>query len=159
MKTFGSLVFAVACVAALALSAGAARAQNTPGKYIGEASTRLAKMIDNASGTGYKIRGNAFFMGGALLQQSKDNWIPLGTVELDQDRPYVFLAAGDADATDVDIQILGPNGDVVAKDDSTNVEATVEYRPTTRGRYTIRMRLYASQNSVSCYCFAAMLCK
>jgi hypothetical protein len=155
MKSFAPLLLAIAC----AVPAGEIRAQSNPSKYINEASDRVGKMVDNAARQGYRVRTNSFFMGGALLQQGKETWVALGTVDLEQNRPYIFLAAGDADSRDVDIQILGPNGDVVAKDDSTAVEASCEYRPTMRGRYTIRMRLYASDNNVACYCIAAMLCK
>jgi hypothetical protein len=116
-------------------------------------------MVDASIRSGYRVNGNSFFMGGALLKQSQQNWVGLATVDLDPARSYVFLAAGDGDATDVDIQIVNSSGAVVAQDATANVEATVEYRPNVGGRYTIRMRLYASQGNAPCYCIAAMLGK
>jgi hypothetical protein len=127
--------------------------------YINQAAGRLGRMIDNSTRAGYRPAADALLLTGAELRQSKTDWIELGTVDLDPNCTYIVMGAGDADATDVDIQIQSPDRTVVAKDDSTNVDATVEYRPPARGRYTIRMRLFASQRDLPCYCIAAVLFK
>ena len=116
-------------------------------------------MIDNSTRAGYRPTADSLLLAGAELKQSKTEWIEVGTVDLDSNCTYIVMGAGDKDATDVDIQIRDSNQNVVAKDDTTNVEATVEYRPPVRGRYTIRMRLFGSQRDLPCYCIAAVLCK
>lgn len=142
----------------LTLSVGENRAQAQQGKYVTEASARLIKLINNANGNGYKLHDNTFSIGGGWLKQS-NTWVDLFTMNLQAGKEYRFLAAGDADARDVDLQIVDANGNVVAADVATNPEAVVNFTPQNNGRYLVRVRLFSSDNSLPCVCLAIALAK
>ena len=147
------LTFAVLCL-------GAGRASAQQGKYVAEAANRLTKLIDTGNKAGYVLSENTFSIGGGWLKQSKKDWIPLFTVQLVAGKPYRFLAAGDGDATDVDLEILDPSGNVVAQDAEKDPTATVDFTPRMGGKYTVRVRLYASNaNNDPCLCMAVMMTK
>src|SRR4051812_18690224 len=91
-------------VAALCLP-NAVGAQEGQGKFITEASSRLTRLIAAANKQGYNLPDNTFSVGGGWLKQGKGTWVPLFTVPLEQGKSYRFLAAGDMDAKDVDIEV------------------------------------------------------
>jgi hypothetical protein len=72
-------------------------------------------------------------------------------------KKYRFIAAGDADARDVDLEVQDANGKVVAKDVRTDPEAIVEFTPQNTGRYLVRIRLYASDNHLPCFCLGVVM--
>jgi hypothetical protein len=154
-------VFAVATLACLLVVSGApnrASAQNVKqGQYITEASALLIKLINQANADGYKMLDNSFSIGGGWLTQGANNWVGLFTLELRAGRSYRFLGAGDADATDLDLQVVNPNGQKVAEDVGTEPDAIVNYRPTVTGRYLVRIRLYASKENLPCACLAIVV--
>src|ERR1043165_8607641 len=123
------------------LSADRASAQDGPGKYITEASARLIKLVNNAHANGYRLQNNSFSLGGGWLTQGQNNWVALYTITLDAGKEYRFMAAGDYDAKDVDLQVLDPSNNVVAQDVGVEPEAIVNYRANTTGRYLVRIRL------------------
>lgn len=137
-----------------------ARGQNAAqGKYIIEATARLTKHVNIANQAGYNLDVNTFSIGGGWLKQSATQWIPLYTLQLNGGKRYRFIAAGDADARDVDIEVLDANNNVVASDTSTNPEAIVDFSPRDNGRFTVRIRLYASDRNVDCMCVAVVMAK
>jgi hypothetical protein len=154
-----ALVVFLASVLGLAVSEQRASAQQGQGVYVTQASARLTKLINSANKAKYKLSDNSFSIGGGWLKQSKTAWVPLFTVELKAGREYRFLAAGDNDARDVDLDIRDPDGTTVAVDDKTDPEAVVNYRPTNSGIYTVRLRLYESQDNLPCVCLAIMMVK
>jgi hypothetical protein len=50
-------------------------------------------------------------------------------------------------------------GKTVASDTLTDPEATVEYTPQAAGRYTVRIRLYASDKNLPCVCLGLVMSK
>jgi len=152
----------IACLAGLLtvlVGENRASAQEGQGKYITEATVRLIKLVNQGNGDGFKLQDNSFSIGGGWLRQSTTTWVPLYTVQLTAGKNYRFLAAGDADAKDVDLEVLDPNGKVVASDTDTDPNAIVNYRPKAGGRYTVRIRLYAAANNVPCVCLAVVMSK
>jgi hypothetical protein len=136
-----------------------ASAQDGQGSYVTQASARLIKLIDAANKQGYSLQDNSFSIGGGWLKQGADKWVVLYTIPLQEGKNYRFVAAGDADAKDVDLEVVDSSGKVVAQDVKDDPEAIVDYTPTSSGRYTVRIRLYASANNVPCVCLAVVLGK
>lgn len=153
-----AVVLTMACL--LGVFGGEARtsAQEGQGKYVTEAAARLTKLIDQANGQGYKLHDNVFSIGGGWLKQSTNNWVALFTVELQANRQYRFLGAGDADARDVDLEVQ-LNGRTVASDTGTDPSAVVNFTPGSTGRYLVRLRLYASDNDLPCVCLGIVMAK
>ena len=147
----------VASIAALLLVATSVHAQQ--GKYLNSASARLVKLVDKANDDGYKFQNDSFSLGGGWLKQGSDRWVTLYTVTLQASKSYRFIAVGDMDAKDVDIQVLDPDGRTVASDTLTSPEAIVGYTPTKTGRYSVRVRLYASRDNVPSFVVAALLAR
>lgn len=136
-----------------------ASAQEGQGKYVTEATVRLIKLIDASNKGGFTLQDNSFSIGGGWLKQSTETWVPLYTVQLTGGKKYRFLASGDADAKDVDLEVQDANGKVVAKDVKTDPDAVVEFTPQNTGRYLVRIRLYASDNNLPCVCLAVVMMK
>lgn len=146
------------CVASMvALVVGTNQASAQQGKYVTEATARLTKMVNAGNKAGYSLSDNSFSIGGGWLKQSKTDWVPLYDVELKAGKKYRFIAAGDNDAKDVDLEVLDANNKVVAQDAATDPTATVDFTPTKTGRYLVRIRLYASQDSEPCVCVAIVM--
>jgi len=146
-----------ACLASLLslVAAGnTADAQGGQGKYVAEASQRLVGLINKANGDGFSLADDRFSIGGGWLKQGAGNWVSLYTIQLTAGKQYRFLAAGDNDATDVDVEIQDLNGKTLKADTGTAPEAIVDFTPKTSGRYLVRVRLFASRNGVPCVCLA-----
>ena len=149
---------AVCLAGLLAFSVGAANVQAQQGKYVTEASVRLVKLIDAANGNGFKLHDNTFSIGGGWLKKTK-TFTPLFSVPLTGGKQYRFLAAGDADARDVDLEVVDADGNVLASDSKEDPQAVVNYTPAKNMRVTVRVRLYASDNDVPCVCLAIVMAK
>ena len=149
-------VFALAATLAFG---SMSRAQEGQGRFVTQASARLVKLINSANAGGFNLADNSFSIGGGWLKQSQANWVPMFTVELQAGKQYRFLAAGDADAKDVDLEIQDANGRSVAVDDAVNPEAVITYTPANAGRYLVRIRLYDSRENYPCVCMAIVLQK
>lgn len=148
------------CAAALLSGVQRAQAQDGQGKYVTESTIALIKLIDAGNKDGFSLPDNAFSLGGGWLKKDQKTWVPLFTVELKEGKNYRFLAAGDADAKDVDIQVVhAESGKVVAEDDATAATAKVDYSPPLTGRYIVRIRLYESANNDPCVCLAVVMSK
>ncbi len=139
------------------LGAERARAQEGQGIYVTQASARLTKLIDNGNKDSYSLQDNSFSIGGGWLKQSTSNWVALYTVDLTAGKKYRFLAAGDNDAKDVDLEVQDAKGKVVAFDERTNPEAIVDFTPSASGRYLVRIRLYASVDDLPCVCLGIIM--
>jgi hypothetical protein len=139
-------------------AAGPASAQQGQGKFITQASERLAKLVGEANGEGYKLASNKFSVGGGWLKQSSE-WMTLYTINLEKGKNYRILAAGDNDARDVDVQLLDPNDKVMASDTKTDPEAVVDFRPKVSQRYQVRVRLFASRNDLPSLTLAIVMVK
>ncbi len=148
---FAGLVVVVVCT-------GRASAQEKQGVYVAQASQRLIKLIDKANGDGYKLQDNKLSIGGGWMRQGND-WVKLYSIVLEKGTPYRFLAAGDADAQDVDLQVLDSNGKVVAEDTKNDPEAVVDFTPAASQQYQVRVRLYASRDNLPCVCLGIVMSK
>ncbi len=60
----------------------------------------------------------------------------------DQKESYIIIAAGDEDATDVDLRILNANSEVIAEDNETDRIAIVEFTPRLGADFMIEVELY-----------------
>lgn len=152
----------LACLAGLLtvhVGADRACAQEGQGKYITEATVRLIKQVDTANAAGFKLQDNTFSIGGGWLKKSTTTWIPLYTVQLNAGKDYRFLASGDADAKDVDLQVVDAKGAPVKTDADEAADARIDFRPTVSGLYTVRIRLYASEKDYPCVCLAIVMSK
>jgi hypothetical protein len=163
MSRNGQFVLGV-CLASLLAVLGMesrAAAQDGQGKYITETAVRLTKLINTANKDGYSLQDNSFSIGGGWLKQSQNDWAPLFTVQLQAGKKYRFIAAGDVDAKDVDLEIVSDSGKgkTVASDVATNPEAVVDFTPANTGRYLVRIRLYSSDNNLPCVCVAVVMSK
>jgi hypothetical protein len=144
-------------VVGLLAFAGEARAQD--GKYILDASTRVGQLVDEAGQTGYRLPSDAVALGGGWLRKSEQTWITLYSVTLEKGQEYLFVGAGDADTRNLDLQVLGTGGQVVAQDAATDAVCKVPYGCNESGRYTVRMRLFASEKDFPCFCLGVTLAK
>ena len=133
-------------------------AQEGQGKYVTQAAERLVKLINSANSEGYKLNDNAFTIGGGWLKQSETTWVALLNVDLKANKQYRFLAAGDGDAKDVDLEVQ-LDGKTVAADTKTDPTAIVNYTPGADGKYVVRLRLYASDNNDPCACLGIVMAK
>jgi hypothetical protein len=146
-------------MALMFVSAGSSAAQEGRSVYVRQTAARLSKLMDEAERDKFILPVNAFSIGGGWLNQSTDQWIPLFTVQLTEGKAYRFLAAGDDDTKDLDLEIQDSSGKVVAQDVSVAADAKVEFTPQMSGRYTVRLRLYDSRNNLPCFCFATLVSK
>ena len=153
-----AVVLSVAGVLGVLGGESRTNAQEGQGKYVTEAAARLVKLIDKANGDGFKLHDNVFSIGGGWLKQSNNTWVALFTVELQANKQYRFLGAGDADAKDVDLDVQ-LNGKTVAEDTGTDPAAVVNFTPGTTGRYLVRLRLFASDNNLPCVCLGIVMAK
>lgn len=149
------------CVAVLVLVCGLATesVQAQPprqGPYITQATQRLIKLIDIANQDRYLLTDDAFSIGGGWIKKGPE-WVTLYTVPLQAGKNYRVIAAGDNDARDVDVQIVDANGNVVASDVATDSEAVVNYRAASSQRYSVRLRLYASDQDLPCVCLGIIM--
>lgn len=133
-----------------------AGAQTKQGKYLTQASTRLAALVDAGNKAGYTLYSNSFTLGGGWLKKS-DEWAVSYPVELTAGKKYRFLAAGDDDAKHVDLRVLDPKGDQVAIDDEKTVDAVINYTPKMTGKYTVQIRLHDSKGENPCVCLCAVM--
>jgi hypothetical protein len=145
----------------LTIGAGARRAdaQEGQGIYVAQASARLTRRINTGNRDGFTLQNNSFSIGGGWIKQSKSDWVALFTVQLVADKNYRFLATGDDDARDVDIDIQDANGKTVAADVETSADASVDFTPRASGRYLVRIRLYDSRTNVPCVCLGVVMAK
>jgi hypothetical protein len=133
--------------------------ERSNGRYIIQAATNMAKLVNDGEKKQFRLQANTFSTGGAWMTQGTDKWVSIYTVQLTEGRQYRFLAAGDDDTSDLDIDIQDSSGKSVATDVETSATAAVPFTPTAAGRYTVRLRLYSSKNNVQCFCFAAVMAK
>jgi len=147
----------VPCVCmAIVMTQGKSNAQ---GKYVEQAASTLVKLINAANADGYKLRDNKLSIGGGWLKQSTSEWIRTYSTPLKANTGYRFLAAGDKDAKDVDVEVTNSGGKVVAVDGKVDPTAVANYKTGKGGEYTIRVRLYGSQSNLPCVCLAISLTK
>jgi hypothetical protein len=160
MRRFKFVLAAV--VAASFLQGGPVAAQGSVATYSKEAMDDLVLLLKKAAKDGYTMepRTTTIFGGWLPKGQGRGNepWIPLLVLKnLEPNKAYRVIAAGDNDTIDLDLRIVDPDGKVVATDASTLRDAEVTFRPTRRQDYVIQLRLYNSTDN--CVCIGAILSK
>ncbi len=157
----GSFALGVCLIGLLTALAAEERAaaQESQGVYITQASARITKLIDEGNKAGYALQDNSFSIGGGWIKQSKKDWVALYTLNLTAGRKYRFLAAGDNDAKDVDLEVQDDKGQTVASDTEVAAEAKVDFTPSTSGKHLIRIRLYDSRDNAPCVCLGVVMSK
>jgi len=153
-----TLLVCLVSLLALLLGSGSSTAGQGQGKFLSQASERLAGLIGKANSDGYQLANNKFAIGGGWLKQGKE-WGPLYTITLEKGKSYRVLAAGDNDAQDVDVQILDPNDKEMAVDTAKAAEASVDFSPKVTQKYLVRVRVYASQNNRPSLCLGVVMVK
>jgi hypothetical protein len=160
MKVLQCLVAAV--IGFCLLQGGPVAAQKAVATYSKEAMNNLSLLLDKAARDGYSMEPSTTTVFGGWLPrgraQGNERWVPMLIMkELDPNRLYRVIAAGDNDTKDLDIRIKDPTGKIVAVDDAVARDAEVSFRPARRQDYTIEMRLYDSTDN--CVCIGAILRK
>jgi hypothetical protein len=123
-------------------------------KYLKEAAEVLSGLMGRAEDDGYRLE-KAMTLAGGWIDKS-DKWTGLYQLRLQEGSTYRFMAAGDADATDVDLRLTDPDGNVVAKDTSVARTAVVNFTSRKTIFYTVEIRVYASANDVPCVCLTSV---
>jgi hypothetical protein len=133
--------------------------EGSQGPFLTEAAARLGKLIAKANKDGFIFDENKFSVGGGWLKAgaNDDSWVSLYTITLKANTRYRLLAAGDADARDVDLEVRTLDGTVVAKDERIDPEAVVNFTPKATQQFLVRVRLFASRDNVPCLCLAVVM--
>ena len=146
----------VLVVLTAALTVGRAAAQQGQGDSAAQAAARLVQLINRANQDGYRLAENAFSFGGGLLRPGETKWVAVGKITLKAGERYRFLAAGDGNAVDVDLQLRNADGWLVAADMGASPEAVVDFVPRMTAAYLVRLRLRAARGDAPGVCLVAM---
>jgi hypothetical protein len=79
------------------------------------------------------------------------------SIYLEKDVNYMFVAAGDNDAQDVDFEILDAAGKTLASEDRNAPDATVMFTPAEGEYYTMKLTLAKSRANLHCLCVVCVL--
>ena len=123
-------------------------------KYLGQASEALSGLMAKAEDDGLKLEKSMTLAGGWIDKSEK--WTNLYQLYLPEGTTHRFMAAGDADATDVDIRLTDPDGNVAAVDDGVARTAVVNFTSKKSSYYIVQVRVYASVKNVPCVCLTAV---
>jgi len=123
-------------------------------KYMGEAAVALSRLMGQAEDDGFRLEKSMTLAGGWI--DKGERWTSLYQVVLQEGSLYRFMAAGDADATDVDIRLTDPDGNVMVADEAVARTAGVNFRSKRSIYYTVQIRVYGSLNNVPCVCLTAV---
>lgn len=111
----------------------------SPGDYMMQAMGKVAavakRVSDQPGGMGFESKANCLF--GAVAGQGAVLDL---TQELTAGTEYVFIAAGDSDALDIDLEVLRKEK-VVKADRKADALPIVRYKPRKTGQHTIRLTL------------------
>ncbi len=160
MKSAWFMVAAV--VGGCLLSGGPVAAQGDVATYSKEAMDDLVGLLRKAAKDGFAMEPRTTTMFGGWLPRGRgegnEPWIPMLTLRnLDPNKQYRVIAAGDNDTMDLDLRVLDPTGKVVAQDTTVLRNAEVTFRPTRQQDYVIELRLYNSNDN--CVTLGAILRK
>ena len=127
----------------------------TTGQFMNEAVIRVTNVANGVKFINYGYNEGISILGGWVDEKASLNF----TTPLQAGKEYLFLAGGDNDAQDVDLEILDSRNNVVAADVRVAPDAVVAFNPKVGGTYTLRMTLFKSNNRVPCVCVTTILRK
>lgn len=133
------------------------RPQPKQGPYFVQASAPLVALMKKAVKDGFSLPETSTSLAGGWLKQTTTEWERVITVDLVAGKSYRLLGAGDGDAKNINLQLLDGDAKVVAQDVGSNPEAVVDFTPTRTGRYSVRLRLYASTMNLPCASMGVLL--
>ncbi len=72
------------------------------------------------------------------------------TLTLEADKEYIALAAGDENALDIDMRVIGPGNRILGVDNRVAPSARVSFRTTQAGPHTIHVHLFKANATSFC---------
>ena len=128
---------------------------NAGGPFLVQAMTRVTNLAANAKQLGgYGYNDNISIM--AAWVEGKRS-ISFG-YPLTAGTDYLFLAAGDNDARDIDLAITDNyDNRTVALDQGSEPEAIAPFTPRFTGSYTLKLTLFSSRDNLPCICSLVVL--
>jgi len=147
-------MLALTAIAVTLSSVTPARSQEdwVPGKYMIEAIGEMldaADLLNRKIGYGY---AEGACMAGVLLKPKTSYAM---NRRFEKGVPYAIVAGGDSDATDIDIEIVDAQGNIVIKDDREDRMGVIEWTPEVTGDYNIRVKLFDAK--LESFCAFAVL--
>jgi hypothetical protein len=129
-------------------------AQRSAGIYLKQA---VVRVTDNTKVAG-RLTGYGYNDGISIL----GTWLPAGgrsnfRLQLTAGVSYMFIAGGDNDAQDVDLEVFDDAGNQLAADTRVAPDALVVYTPAYSGWYRLRVALYRSRDNLPCACVLTIL--
>ena len=114
---------------------------------------RATDLADKADQAGYGLAAG-ISVKGCWLAEGKDiffNRLLVGGLT------YRFIASGDRNALDVDVEIRDATGKTVASDFRLDRDGDLIFTPTVTANYSFRMVLRLSRNGLNCVCTAVVM--
>jgi hypothetical protein len=146
------------CVAAIILACVASAAQSQGRVSAGYWTQAFIRVTDTAAGAA-KL-GNYGYQAGISILGA---WVDARdrcefSIWLKKDVNYMFVAGGDNDAQDVDVNILDSmTGKSLANEDREAPDAMVPFAPPADDYYTLRLTLAKARNNLPCICVVCVL--
>ena len=111
-----------------------------PGVYMQQAVTGVLASASSANLLGdYRLVEDQASMAGAYIEVGDSATMH---VQMEAGVDYAFLGVGDDDVIDLDLRVVGPDGQVVAEDVDSNPRPVLELTPESSGIYDVRLQLY-----------------
>jgi hypothetical protein len=151
-KLVAAVALALACWLFGTLPTAQAQGKKTT-PFIVDSFERATDLADKADRAGYGLAAGISVMG-CWLDEGKDIFF---TRQLIGGLTYRFIASGDRDAQDVDIEVRDANGKSVASDFRLDRDGDLIFTPTVTANYSIRMVLTRSRNRLPCVCTAVVM--
>jgi hypothetical protein len=140
---------AYACVLILGLGANPVSAQEaTPATMMDpndaavvQVISGLGELTERAGQRGFGLDSGFSFVIGFLKQGEQKGLVS----PLEAGKNYMFIGKGDEDVLDLDIHIVDEDGKVVASDTLTDNFPILSFKPTKKGRYSVRLKLESAK--------------
>lgn len=147
---------AVVTLATLVVTAPAsAKEEWAPGKYLDQAMTRVIASVRKVTDkTAYGLDDQSSCFIGAYLEEGKS--VGAATIPLTGGIEYAFMAGGDDDVNDLDLELRDSDGEVVAKDVATDSNPVVVFTPKEDGKYKVVMKLVSTKAKGSFVAYALL---
>ena len=161
LKRFSPHAIAVAVALAWAAPAPAQQPKHAAG-FLSEAFVRVTDLATKANTKlqyGYAKEANPSILAGWVKRGGRLEFTYRNLIGGGE---YLFLADGDNDAEDVDVQVYSgtsTQGTPISQDVGTNRDAIVAFTPPANGNYTVKLTLAGSRNNVECACALVLMRK